>query len=50
MGNLYSTIGEYSKALPLCKLAVDIAQQSLPSNHSHLQWYRNNLNDVKKKL
>ncbi|CAF0906927.1 unnamed protein product [Adineta steineri] len=48
MGNVYSKMGQHSKALSFCQRAVDIAQQSLPSNHSHLQWYRNNLEDVKK--
>ncbi|CAF1029076.1 unnamed protein product [Adineta steineri] len=50
MGNVYNKMGQHSKALPFCQRAVDIAQQSLPSNHSHLQWYRNNLEDVKKQL
>ncbi|CAF0899213.1 unnamed protein product [Adineta steineri] len=49
MGNTFNKMGQYSKALSFCQRAVDIAQQSLPSNHSHLQWYRNNLEDVKKK-
>ncbi|CAF0895713.1 unnamed protein product [Adineta steineri] len=48
MGNVYNKMGQHSKALSFCQRAVDIAQQSLPSNHSHLQWYRNNLEDVKK--
>ncbi|CAF0899495.1 unnamed protein product [Adineta steineri] len=50
MGNVYSKMGQHSKALSFCQRAVDIAHQSLPSDHSHLQWYRNNLEDVKKKL
>ncbi|CAF0819431.1 unnamed protein product [Adineta steineri] len=48
MGNVYNKMGQHSKALSFCQCAVDIAQQSLPSNHSHLQWYRNTLEDVKK--
>ena len=50
IGNVYSKMGKHSKALPFCQLAVDIAQRSLPSNHPHLQLYKNNLEDVKKKL
>ncbi|CAF1219612.1 unnamed protein product [Adineta steineri] len=50
MGNVYNKMGQDSKALLFCQRAVDIAQQSLPSNHRHLQWYKNNLEDVKKKL
>ncbi|CAF1015313.1 unnamed protein product [Adineta steineri] len=50
MGNVYNKMGQHSKALSFCQRAVDIAHQSLPSDHSHLQWYRNNLEDVKKKL
>ena len=50
IGNVYRIMGNSSKALSFCQLAVDIAQQSLPSNHPYLQWYRNNLDDVKKKL
>jgi tetratricopeptide (TPR) repeat protein len=48
IGNVYSMMGEYSKALPLCERAVNIGKHSLPSNHPHLQWYRNNLDRVKK--
>ncbi|CAF0899916.1 unnamed protein product [Adineta steineri] len=50
MGYVYNKMGQYSKALSFYQRAVDIAQTSLPSNHSQLQWYRNNLEDVKKKL
>ena len=50
IGNIDFTIGQYSKALPLCQRAVQIAEQSLPPNHPHLQWYKNNLDNVKKKL
>jgi Tfp pilus assembly protein PilF len=50
IGNLYVKIGDYSKARSFYERAVDIGQQSLPSNHSHLQYYRNNLELVKKKL
>ncbi|CAF1225915.1 unnamed protein product [Adineta steineri] len=50
MGNVYNNMGQHSKALSFWQRAVDIEQQSLPSNHPHLHWYRNNLEDVKKKL
>ncbi|CAF1226146.1 unnamed protein product [Adineta steineri] len=50
MGNVYNKMGQHTKALSFCQRAVDIAHQSLPSDHSHLQWYRNNVEDVKKKL
>ena len=50
IGYVYCNMGEHSKALPFCQLAVDIAQQSLPTNHRDLQWYKNNLEKVKKKL
>ena len=50
IGNVYSKMGKHSKALPFCQLAADIAQRSLSSNHPHLQWYKNNLEVVKKKL
>jgi tetratricopeptide (TPR) repeat protein len=50
IGNLYSAMGQYSKAFSFCERAVNIGQQSLPANHPYLQWYRNKLEDVKKKL
>ncbi len=49
IGNLYSTMGEYSKALSFYQRAVDInGQHSLSSNHPHLRWYENNLGKVKR--
>jgi hypothetical protein len=50
IGNVYSTTGEHSKALPFCQRAVGIRQKSSPANHPNLQWYKNNLDLVKKKL
>ena len=43
-------MGEYSKARSFYERAVNIGQQSLPSNHPNLKNDRNNLEDIKKKL
>jgi tetratricopeptide (TPR) repeat protein len=50
IGWMYYNMGEYSKARSFYERAVDIGEQSLPSNHPELQKWRNNLEDVKKKL
>ncbi len=50
IGLLYEEMGGYSKARSFGERALEIGQQSLPSNHSHLQIYRDNLEDIKKKL
>ena len=47
---VYENMGEYSKARSFYKRAVNIAQQSLPSNHPDLQRYRNNLDRYKKEI
>jgi hypothetical protein len=47
---LYSSMGDYPKARSYFERAVDIGQQSLPSNHPTLQQRRKNLELVKKKL
>jgi tetratricopeptide (TPR) repeat protein len=50
IGLLYEKKGDYSKARSFYECAVNIGQQSLPSNHPELQKYKNNLEDMKKKL
>jgi tetratricopeptide (TPR) repeat protein len=50
IGLLYEKKGDYSKARSFYERAVNIGQQSLPANHPSLQRYRNNLEDMKKKL
>ncbi len=50
IGIAYKNMGDYSKARSFFERAVNIGQQSLPSNHPHLQWYRKNLDRIKKKL
>jgi tetratricopeptide (TPR) repeat protein len=47
IGNVYFMMNDYSKARPFYERAVDIAQQSLPSNHPHLQYWKENLDRVK---
>jgi tetratricopeptide (TPR) repeat protein len=49
IGLVYYNMGQYSKALSFYRRAVEIGQQSLPSNHPHLQLYRENLERAKKK-
>jgi tetratricopeptide (TPR) repeat protein len=48
IGLVHYNMGDYSKALQFCLLAVDIAQQTLPSNHPDFRWYKNNL--LKRKI
>ncbi len=43
-------MGNYLKARSLYERVVNIAEQSLPVNHPNLQKWKNNLNEVKKKL
>jgi tetratricopeptide (TPR) repeat protein len=50
IGLLYENMGEYAKARSFFENAVNIGQQSLPSNHPDLKNWRNNLEDIKKKL
>jgi tetratricopeptide (TPR) repeat protein len=50
IGAVYEKKGDYTKARSFYERAVNIAQQSLPANHPHLQIYRDNLEDMKKKL
>ncbi len=46
----YENMSNYWKARSFYEYVVDIAQQSLLLNHPDLQMYRENLEDVKKKL
>ncbi|CAF0734419.1 unnamed protein product [Adineta steineri] len=50
IGLVYKNMGNYSKAHSLYERAEQIAQQSLPTNHPDLKMYRQNLEDMKKKL
>ncbi|UJR22463.1 hypothetical protein I4U23_025520 [Adineta vaga] len=58
LGSIKCKQGKYSEALVFYEKALTIyqkthpsvAQQSLPSNHPHLQMYRNQLENIKKKL
>jgi hypothetical protein len=43
-------MGNYSKARPYFERALDIGQQSLPTNHPDLQLYREHLEAVKNNL
>jgi len=48
IGGVYYNMDQYPKALSFYRRAVEIGQQSLPSNHPHLQLYRENLEKAKK--
>ncbi|CAF1356423.1 unnamed protein product [Rotaria sordida] len=50
IGMVSSKIREHSKAVSYCERALKILENSLPANHLHIQFFRNNLDYVKKKL
>ncbi|CAF0819024.1 unnamed protein product [Adineta steineri] len=50
IGLVYENMRNYSKAHSFYEYAVQIAQQSLPTSHPDLELYRENLEDMKKKL
>ncbi|CAF0843630.1 unnamed protein product [Adineta steineri] len=50
IGLVYENMGNYLKAHSFYERAVEIGQQSLPTNHPNLKMYRENLEDMKKKL
>ncbi|CAF1529550.1 unnamed protein product [Adineta steineri] len=50
IGSAYVHMGNYSKAHSFYERAVQIGQQSLPANHPNLQKWRENLENIKKKL
>ncbi|CAF1555322.1 unnamed protein product, partial [Adineta steineri] len=49
IGTIYEDMNNYSKARTFYKHAIQIGQQSLPSNHPDLQQWRTNLEYVKNK-
>ena len=50
MGMLYSRMNEYTKAYSCFERAMDVAQHSLPVDHPEIQEYRENLENIKRKL
>ncbi|CAF0851251.1 unnamed protein product [Adineta steineri] len=50
IGLVYENMGNYSTAHSFYERAVQIGQQSLSTNHPDLKMYRENLEDMKKKL
>ncbi|CAF0898916.1 unnamed protein product [Adineta steineri] len=50
IGLVYENMGNYSKAHLFYERAVQIAQQSLSTNHPDLQRWRENLENIKRKL
>ncbi|CAF1255316.1 unnamed protein product [Adineta steineri] len=50
IGLVYENMGDYSKAHSFYERAVQIGEQSLPTNHPDVQGYRENLENIKKKL
>jgi tetratricopeptide (TPR) repeat protein len=50
IGLLYEKMSEYRKAESFYERAVNIGQQSLPSHHPNFKDWRNDLEDIKKKL
>ena len=50
IGFLYENMRNYSKARSYYERAVNIGQQSLPSHHPHLQVYKEQFENIKKKL
>ncbi|CAF1541965.1 unnamed protein product, partial [Adineta steineri] len=47
IGLVYRKMSNYSKARTFYERAIQIGEQSLPSNHPDLQKWRNNFEDVK---
>jgi tetratricopeptide (TPR) repeat protein len=50
IGVIYSNMDVYSKALVFYEHACDIGQRSLPENHSNLKLYKENVENMLKKL
>ncbi|CAF0935482.1 unnamed protein product [Adineta steineri] len=50
IGVVYKNMGNYSKAHSFYERAVQNGQQSLPTNHPNIKMYRENLENIKKKL
>ena len=50
LGLVYEQMGDYPKARTYYQRAVSVAQQSLTSNHPNLLKWKNNLDQIKKKL
>jgi tetratricopeptide (TPR) repeat protein len=50
IGQLYSNMGEQSKAVSFYERAIDIGYRSLPERHPHLQIYKENLKFVKENV